>query len=252
MEGLGRDEFEVQLGVCRPNEVEVLGGHSRDEELPIQGRLVVVEDEEEQANNVFHDSLTLEVGGRSLQVALQEVEQDSQQVDVVFAVLELLHDLSDQDDHQLRDPIQVTLPQVCVHLDLAVEGVEADVDQALDLELAKEVTQGPVLRRGLPNCVAGVCVMRAAPLGALILPFVRHDGLRPHDGARRIEGLPVAGAIWLPVGVFRRGLLLQLFICVDDESQPVRDLGLHLFLVVVRLMAEHRLEDDVFGARGYV
>ena len=55
-----------------------------------------------------------------------------------------------------------------------------------------------------------------------------------------------------PIIGLRRRLLLELFIRVYYERKPVCYLGLELPLVIVRLVAQHGLEDDVFGARGNI
>jgi len=61
-------------------------------------------------------------------------------VDVVFAIFKLGDDFTDQNDNQLGHSVQISLTQVLVQLDLAVEGVETDINQSLYLELSKEVT----------------------------------------------------------------------------------------------------------------
>ena len=52
--------------------------------------------------------------------------------------------------------------------------------------------------------------------------------------------------------VLGRGLLLELLVGVNNESEPVGDFLSLAPLVVLRLVAQHRLEDDVFRAGGDV
>ena len=68
-------------------------------------------------------------------------------MDVVLPVLELLDYLPNQDDHELGDSIEVALAQLLARINLAVESVEADIDEALDLKLTEKVAQGPVFLR---------------------------------------------------------------------------------------------------------
>ena len=70
-------QFEVELRVGRPDQIEVFRGHPRNEKLPVERRLVVVEDEEEEAHDVLHDRLPLEVRRRRLEVALEQIEKNS-------------------------------------------------------------------------------------------------------------------------------------------------------------------------------
>ena len=63
-------------------------------------------------------------------------------MNVVFSILELLDDFSDQYDHELRDPVEVVFADVLMHVNLTVKGIEADIDQALDLKLTEKVAQG--------------------------------------------------------------------------------------------------------------
>ena len=65
-------------------------------------------------------------------------------MDVVLSVLELLDYFPNQNDHELGDSIEVTLAQLLARIHLAVESVEADIDEALDLKFTEEVAQGPV------------------------------------------------------------------------------------------------------------
>ena len=69
----------------------------------------------------------------SLQVALKQVQQYRKQVYVVFAILELLDDFTDQDDYKLRDSVKIIFADMLVHVNLAVKGIEADIYQAFYL-----------------------------------------------------------------------------------------------------------------------
>ena len=68
-------------------------------------------------------------------------------MDVVFAVLELLDDFSDQNHDQFRDAVEVSLSQMEVDFHLAVERVKAHIDQTLDLQFAEKVAKRSVLVR---------------------------------------------------------------------------------------------------------
>ena len=64
---------------------------------------------------------------------MKQVQQYGKQVNVVFAILELLDDFSDQDDNKLRDTVKIIFADMLVHVDLAVKGIKADINQAFDL-----------------------------------------------------------------------------------------------------------------------
>ena len=66
---------------------------------------MVVENEEKKSNDIIHDSFALKVCLGCLQIALKQVKQDSQQVVVVFSILELLDNLSNQNYDELTDSI---------------------------------------------------------------------------------------------------------------------------------------------------
>jgi len=63
-------------------------------------------------------------------------------VNVVLAVLELLDYLSNQNYDKLRNSVKIVLPNMLVHLDLAVKGIEANINETFDFQFAKEVAQG--------------------------------------------------------------------------------------------------------------
>lgn len=71
-------ELQIQLRVCRPNQMEVLRRNSRDELLSAQRWLVEVEDEEEKGDDVLYDCAVFEVLRCCLQIALQQVQQSCQ------------------------------------------------------------------------------------------------------------------------------------------------------------------------------
>jgi len=137
----GCHQLEVEFRVSRPDHVEILGSDPCDELLTVKWRLVEIEDVEEQADDIFHDSLPLEVSIRSLEPSLQQVQQYGEQVDVVPVVLEVSDHFADQDDHQLGDTVLNLLIQMHRLVILTVEGVHGEVDEATDLKLAKVVTE---------------------------------------------------------------------------------------------------------------
>ena len=94
-------QFEIQLGIGRPNQVEVFGGHSCYKKLSVQRGLVIIEDKQKEAHDVFHDSFPLEVSRSGFQVALEQIQKDCQQIDIVFTILELLDDFADKNNYQL-------------------------------------------------------------------------------------------------------------------------------------------------------
>jgi len=71
-------ELQIQLRVCRPNQMEVLRRNPRDELLSAQRGLVEVEDEEKKGYDVLDDCPVFEVLRCCLQVALQQVQQSCQ------------------------------------------------------------------------------------------------------------------------------------------------------------------------------
>ena len=68
-------------------------------------------------------------------------------MNIVLAILELLDYLANQYDNKFRNAVKILLANMQTQVYLAVEGIEADVYEALDFELAKEMTQRPVLVR---------------------------------------------------------------------------------------------------------
>jgi hypothetical protein len=102
-QSLGTRELKIKLRIRGPDQVEVLGCDSRDELLTVQSWLVEVKDEQQKSNDILNDFVVFEVCRSSLEVALQEVQQCRQQVDVVLVALEALDYFLDQNDHELRD-----------------------------------------------------------------------------------------------------------------------------------------------------
>lgn len=49
-------------------------------------------------------------------------------MDVVLTILELLDDLADQNYNKLRNSVEIMLPKVQTHVNLAVKCIETDVD----------------------------------------------------------------------------------------------------------------------------
>ena len=72
-------------------------------------------------------------------------------MDVVFPILELLDYFANENYHELGYSVEVTLSELLAWVDLAVEGIEADIDETFDFELTKEVTKGSALLRPLPS-----------------------------------------------------------------------------------------------------
>ena len=134
---LGTRKLEVKFWVCWPNQVEVLRSDSRDELLTVQCWLVKVENEQQQGHDVFYDGPLFEVLSGGLQVALQQVQQGREKIDVVLVSLETLYHFFDQDDHKLRDALEYLLVDHLQLVSLAVEGVEAQCDETTDLILTE-------------------------------------------------------------------------------------------------------------------
>ena len=72
-------------------------------------------------------------------------------MDVIFPILELLDYFANENYHELGHSVKITLSELLAWVDLAVEGIEADIDETFDLKLAKEVTKGPALLHPLPS-----------------------------------------------------------------------------------------------------
>jgi hypothetical protein len=100
-QSLGTRELKIELRIRGPDQVEVLGCDSSDELLTVQSWLVEVEDEQQKSHDILNDLVVFEVCRSSLEVALQEVQQCRQQVDIVFVALEALDYFLDQNDHEL-------------------------------------------------------------------------------------------------------------------------------------------------------
>ena len=68
-------------------------------------------------------------------------------MDVVFTILELLHNFADEDNDELGDTVQISLSELQVQVHLAVESVEAHIYESFDLQLSEEMTERPVFIR---------------------------------------------------------------------------------------------------------
>ena len=179
-------------------------------------------------------------------------------MDVVFTILELLHNFANEDNDELGDTVQISLSELQVQVHLAVESVEAHIYESFDLELSEEVTERPVFIRTLPSAVitGGPTWIITFQVWVICINHRRHS----HDVLDcRVTAIILRLAIFavsvvasMSVFGFRSSLLLELFIGIDHEGKPVRDFRMEFLLVMVRLVAKHWLEDDILRARGDV
>ena len=68
---------------------------------------------------------------------------------VVFSILELLDNFSNQNYDELADSIEISLTKILVKLHLAIECIKADINETLDLHFSKELAQWPIFMTNL-------------------------------------------------------------------------------------------------------
>ena len=106
-------------------------------------------------------------------------------MNIVLSILKLLDYLANQYDNQFRNAVKILFANMQTQIDLAVEGIKADVYEAFYFKLAKEMTQRPVLVRltclAMTSCPELLGVILIKVVGVIpsktitIRPRPRHD-----------------------------------------------------------------------------